>query len=149
MRQRKIVGGIRRGFLDRENISVYMLNLIKVWNGIISVSRRGSYVQNNTVVGVYSLMRQIVRFPKLLRAVHMPCLRIASADMLLRLPSVVLDLFRPLGAPLSRAPFQFLQSFLFISIQTVIIGPGFRLDFHQFFRGAGSIGLNVRRICSD
>ena len=81
-----------------------LLQMVQVWHGIMHITRCYCHAQDHTVVRVQSLVAQVVltlRFP---RPLHVPCLRIRPAHLLVTAAAVPLDLLCPL-LPAVSCPF--------------------------------------------
>ena len=58
--QGEVIGGIRRGGLNRDNVPVDMLQLFQVRNRVVHVSRRHGYTCDDAAVCICGLMREII-----------------------------------------------------------------------------------------
>ena len=80
--KREIVGSICCGCLNRNDRVVDTFNLIQIRSRIVDVSRSHSNVQNDSMISVQCLVREIVLANRFARSIHMTSLRVSSANAL-------------------------------------------------------------------
>ncbi len=61
MRQREVISGVRRSGLDRYDVFMDILQLLQVGLGVMNISRCHSDGGDDPVVGIGSLVRQVIK----------------------------------------------------------------------------------------
>ena len=126
---------------DRDDALVDMLQLVQVGHGIVHITGRYRYIQNDAVVGIQRLMTQVVLPLRFSGPLHVPGFRIGPAHPLVAATAVLFYLLCPLLPPVAGLFLQYLQSFLLVCIQTLPVHTGFLGHLPQFLRRPGCVGL--------
>ena len=111
---------------------------------VTTVSRRDSYIQNDTVIRVQHLMAEVVHPPWFARAFEIARPGIGMADLLLVVSHRLFQWLCPLFAAFASLSGKFLQALFFVCIQTIPVHTGFYRHIHHVFRFAGGICLDMR-----
>ena len=139
--QWEIIGGVRCRSLEGNHVFVDMLYLLQIWGGIVDIPRRYSQADDDAIVRINGLVREVMLSPRLAGAVHVPRFRVCAAHTLVCPALVTLNLLgTPLPPPACPAG-QLLQPFLLIGIQPLPVYPGLLRHFCQILRFPGCVCL--------
>ena len=144
--QGKVIDRIRGRGLNRHNASVDALQLLQIGYRIANVPRSNHHIQNDSVIGIHTLVAKIVHPSWLARTGEHPGVRVGSANLLLGVAAILLDLFDPLLPASARLFFQFLQGLFLVTIQPLPVGPRLGINFVELFRCAGRARFYVGRV---
>lgn len=125
---------------------MHTLDLIQIRRRVADVSGRHRHIQDDAVVGVHSLVAQIVHALGLAGAVKVSRLRVRPTHPLVGMTAVALDLFHPLFLTAARILCQLLLRHFLILIQPVPINARLLFNLCQILRRPGSAGFHMCRV---
>ena len=96
MGQRKIIGGVRRRSLNRDDFFVNTLYLVQIGYSIVYVSGCHNNIQYESVVGIQCLMGKVMLAYRFSGAVHMTGFRVSPTDAFTVTAPALFEMSRPL-----------------------------------------------------